>query len=100
MRQLERKPFGQTGLEVTTICVGAAPIGGLPYGDYRVPKEQAIRTLIHLFENPNGPRFLDTASLYGESELRIGEAITVFGGLPEDFVIATKADPRSNNRGY
>ncbi len=92
MERLRTVPFGKTNLKVTNICIGAAPLGGMPYGDYRVPEDQAIATLIHLFENSNGPRFLDTASLYEESERRIGKAIKAFGELPKDFVIATKAD--------
>lgn len=90
MEKLLRVPFGETNLEVTNICAGAAPIGGLPYGDYRVPEEQAIQTLIHIFASPI--RFMDTSSIYGDSERRIGKAIKQFGGLPKDFVIATKAD--------
>lgn len=90
MEKLRKTPFGRTNLEVTNICVGAGPIGGLPYGDYRVPEEQAIKTLIHVFKSPM--RFLDTASIYDDSELRIGKAIKEFGGLPNDFIIATKAD--------
>lgn len=87
---LPKVPFGNTGIEVTGICVGAAPVGGMPYGDKHLSEEEAIKTLIHILGGPI--RFLDTASLYKESELRIGRAIREFGGLPEDFVIATKAD--------
>jgi D-threo-aldose 1-dehydrogenase len=39
-------------------------------------------------------RFLDTSNNYGlgESERRIGRAIREYGGLPDDFVLQTKAD--------
>lgn len=87
---LPKVPFGNTGIEVTRICVGAAPIGGMPYGDKHLSEEEAIKTLIHILRS--SIRFLDTASLYGESERRIGKASREFGGLPEDFIIATKAD--------
>ena len=90
MERLRNVGFGKTGLEVTNICIGAAPIGGMPYGGHRVSEIEAIQTLLHVFESPI--RFLDTASIYEESELRIGKAIRAFGGLPENFVIATKAD--------
>ncbi len=90
MEKLQKTHFGRTNLEVTNICVGAAPIGGMPYGDFRVPERQAIETLIHIFKSPIN--FLDTASLYEASELRIGKAIKEFGGLPQEFIIATKAD--------
>lgn len=90
MEKLRKVPFGKTNLEVTNICVGGAALGGMPYGDYRIPEKIAIDTLIHIFNSPI--RFLDTASLYGESERRIGKASREFGVLPEDFIIATKAD--------
>lgn len=90
MEKLRKIPFGKTSLEVTNICVGAAPIGGLLYRGNRLPERQAIDTLIHIFDSPI--RFLDTSSIYGDSELRIGKAIKEFGGLPKGFVIATKAD--------
>lgn len=94
MEKFKKTPFGRTNLEVTNICVGAAPIGSMPYGNYRVSEAQAIETLIHIFNSPI--RFLDTASLYEESELRIGKAIKEFGDLPKDFIIATKADRDPN----
>lgn len=94
MEKIQRTPFGRTNLEVTNICVGAAPIGGMPYGDFRVPERQAIETLLHIFKSPIN--FLDTASLYEASEVRIGKAIKEFGGLPKDFIIATKADRDPN----
>ncbi|WP_457967235.1 aldo/keto reductase [Arthrobacter sp. D1-29] len=37
-------------------------------------------------------RFLDTSNAYGEAERRIGEVLKS-RGLPEDFVVSTKADP-------
>lgn len=90
MKNLLKTPFGRTNLEVTKICAGGASLGGMPYGGYRVSESQAIETLIHIFDSPI--KFLDTALLYEESELRIGKAIKEFGGLPKNFVIATKAD--------
>src|SRR5207249_7739159 len=43
----------------------------------------------------NSPiRWIDTSNGYsgGESERRIGQAITEYGGLPDDFLVATKVD--------
>jgi len=91
MKRIELTPGGPL---VSELCVGTSPLGGMPqtYG-YDVEEEQAIATVLRTFESPIG--FLDTSNNYGrgESERRIGEAIRRAGGLPDGFVIATKADP-------
>lgn len=83
-----------TDLSVTPLCVGAAPLGGMPdlFG-YDVGLRTAVETLLRVFAGPLN--FLDTSNEYaaGESERRIGLAIKEFGGLPAGFVLATKADP-------
>jgi len=90
---LPRRPLGTTGLLVTPICAGGAPLGSMPdtFG-YAVPEEQAIATIRAIFASPIN--FLDTAAAYGdgESERRIGLVIRELGGLPNGFVLATKAD--------
>jgi D-threo-aldose 1-dehydrogenase len=60
--------------------------------EYSVSKQRAFDTLHAVFESPLN--FLDTAASYGdgESERRIGEVLEEIGGLPEDCVLATKAD--------
>jgi D-threo-aldose 1-dehydrogenase len=60
--------------------------------EYSVSKQRAFDTLRAVFESPLN--FLDTAASYGdgESERRIGEVLEEIGGLPEDCVLATKAD--------
>ncbi len=60
--------------------------------DYTVSKQRALDTLRAVFESPLN--FLDTAAAYGdgESERRIGEVLEEVGGLPGDYVLATKAD--------
>ena len=82
------------GPEVTTVCVGAAPLGSMPaaYG-YEVGEDAALATVRRVLESPLG--FLDTSNEYGngESERRIGTVLREAGGLPPGFVIATKADP-------
>jgi D-threo-aldose 1-dehydrogenase len=78
---------------VSPICVGCAPLGNMPEAfEYSVPKQRAFETLRTVFESPLN--FLDTAASYGngESERRIGEVLREIGGLPEDCVLATKAD--------
>jgi D-threo-aldose 1-dehydrogenase len=90
---LPKRPFGQTGLLVTPICVGAAPLGDMPETfAYSAPEDRALATLRAVFASPIN--FLDTAAAYGdgESERRIGTALREMGGLPPGFVLATKAD--------
>jgi D-threo-aldose 1-dehydrogenase len=59
---------------------------------YPVPEEQALAVLRATFHSPIN--FLDTAAGYGdgESERRIGIVLRERGGLPPDYVLATKAD--------
>ena len=90
---LAPRPLGSTGLQVTPICIGAAPLGNMPETfAYAVPEERALATVRAFFAGPFN--FLDTAASYGdgESERRIGSIIREIGGLPPGFVLATKAD--------
>jgi D-threo-aldose 1-dehydrogenase len=88
-----RVTLGSTGLSVSPLCVGCAPLGDMPetFG-YGVEEERAMRTLEAVLESPIN--FLDTAASYGdgESERRIGEVLKGRGGLPDGVVLATKAD--------
>lgn len=88
-----RRILGGTGLSVSPICIGCAPLGDMPETfEYSVSKERAHDTLRAVFESP--VNFLDTAASYGdgESERRIGEVLKETGGLPDGVVLATKAD--------
>jgi D-threo-aldose 1-dehydrogenase len=90
---LPRRPFGQTGFQVTPLCVGGAPLGDMPETfAYGAPEARALATLRVAFASPIN--FLDTAAAYGdgESERRIGIVLRELGGLPTGFVLATKAD--------
>ncbi|HLI05706.1 MAG TPA: aldo/keto reductase [Ktedonobacteraceae bacterium] len=92
-RWLPLHPLGATGLRVTPICIGTAPLGNMPETfDYEVPEERALATIRAFFASPLN--FLDTAASYGdgESERRIGIVLREMGGLPPGFVLATKAD--------
>jgi len=85
MKGLERKALGKSGIEVTRVGLGCAPLGGM-YGD--IPEEQAhevVRRALSL-----GINVIDTAPLYGygKSEIRIGRAVQ--GWNRKDFVLATK----------
>src|SRR5438128_7327294 len=90
---LALRPLGSTGLQVTPICIGSAPLGSMPETfAYEVPEERALATIRTFFAGPLN--FLDTAASYGhgESERRIGIILRELGGLPSGFVLATKAD--------
>lgn len=86
--------LGKADLTVSSVCVGGSPLGGMPllYG-HDVEAETAIDLVEAAFDSPF--RFLDTSNGYseGESERRIGEAIRRRGGLPDNYVLATKVDP-------
>lgn len=87
------RPLGATGLQVTSVCVGGGPLGGMPQNfGYDVPADRAVQTVLRVFDGPF--TFLDTSNNYagGESERRIGQAIAERGGLPDGFVLSTKVD--------
>ena len=88
-----RRPFGQTGLEVTPICIGTSGLGSMPatYG-FDTPEDRALDTLRAVFASPIN--FLDTSNNYawGDSERRIGIVLAEMGGLPDGFVLSTKVD--------
>jgi D-threo-aldose 1-dehydrogenase len=82
-----------TGLPVSSICIGCAPLGDMPETfKYSVPEALALETLRAVFQSPFN--FLDSAASYGdgESERRIGLVLSEMGGLPPGVVLATKAD--------
>lgn len=90
---MERKPIANTGLTVTPLCFGTTTLGDMPdtYG-YGVDEERAREALHAIFDGP--VNFLDTSNNYGfgRSEQRVGDALRERGGLPEGFVLSTKAD--------
>ncbi|MGZ0712633.1 aldo/keto reductase (plasmid) [Coraliomargarita sp. W4R53] len=86
-----QRPLGHTGLIVTPLTVGGAPLGSMPAAfGYEVSDEKGIATAVAALTGPI--RSLDTSCAYseGESERRIGAAIERVGGLPADYVLATK----------
>ncbi len=86
-------PIGTTGLAVTDLGFGAAPLGDMPdtYG-YGVDEATARVAIDAIFDGP--VNLLDTSRVYGfgRSEARIGDAIRARGGLPAGFVLSTKLD--------
>ena len=87
------RPLGETGLMVSPLCIGCAPLGDMrDTFAYSVDEGQALSTLRSVFTGTIN--FLDTAASYGdgESERRIGLVLRELGGLPTGFVLASKAD--------
>jgi D-threo-aldose 1-dehydrogenase len=92
------RPLGSTGLTVSAIAAGGGPIGGMPeLLGHDTPEAQAISLVRDLFESPI--RVIDTSNGYsgGRSEQRIGAAIAARGGLPDDYLVATKVDARDGD---
>jgi D-threo-aldose 1-dehydrogenase len=90
---LTTRPLGNTGLQVTPLCIGCAPLGNMPATfAYGVAEEQALATIREIFKSPIN--FVDTAASYGdgESERRVGLVLRELGGLPAGYVLASKAD--------
>ncbi len=61
-------------------------------GSPTVPEDQALALVRAVLDGP--VRFLDTSAAYGdgESERRIGRVLRERGGVPDGFLLATKAD--------
>ncbi len=87
------RALGKTGLQVSPLCIGCAPLGDMPETfAYSVNEEQALATIRAIFAGPIN--FVDTAASYGdgESERRLGLVLRELGGVPPGFVLASKAD--------
>ena len=92
------RPLGRTGVQVSAVCLGGAPLGSMPQNfGYQVPAGQAVDLVRSVLDSPI--RFIDTANGYseGDSERRIGAGIAAHGGLLPDVVVATKVDPRGGD---
>lgn len=85
MNPLAKAQIGRTGLEVTRIGMGSAPLGGL-FED--VPEALALDTVRRALAL--GINFFDTAPLYGhgKSETYLGKALA--GVERSSYVLATK----------
>ncbi len=84
MNPLAKRPLGKSGLQVTQLGFGGAPLGDF-YA--RLPDSQAIATVEAAYAADL--RFFDTSPLYGNglSEHRFGH---VLRQKPRDFVLSTK----------
>ena len=84
MSSLERRILGKTGLAVTVLGYGAMDLGGPPAAEV-IPDDQASQVLNAVLDG--GINFIDTAVCYGNSEARIGAAIS---HRRKEFILATK----------
>jgi myo-inositol catabolism protein IolS len=75
--------FGATGLEVSEVGFGAWAIGGTAYGT--VDRQESLRALACAEES--GCNLVDTAMIYGDSELALGEFLR---GRRSRWIVATK----------
>ncbi|WP_210526169.1 aldo/keto reductase [Rubellimicrobium arenae] len=84
LRATTPRPLGRTGLTVTALGIGTAPLGGL-YAD--VPTSQALDMLSAAWAA--GIRYFDTAPMYGNgrSEHLVGQVLREVEG---DVVLSTK----------
>jgi D-threo-aldose 1-dehydrogenase len=87
------RPLGGTGIEVSAITLGGAPLGSMPENfGHEVAEADAIALVGEVLRS--GIRTIDTSNGYsdGRSEQRIGRGIAEFGGLPSDVTVITKVD--------
>jgi len=87
---MEYVRLGDTGLNVSAICLGAMTYGSSEWRDWVLDEEEARPFLERALEA--GINFFDTADMYsaGESEEVVGRALREFADR-EEYVLATKA---------
>jgi aryl-alcohol dehydrogenase-like predicted oxidoreductase len=84
--------FGQTGLVVSELCLGAMTFGNKPSGFFQHDLDQDGSTALVRQALDAGVNFIDTANLYtaGQSEEFVGGALRKLGVARDQVVIATK----------
>jgi aryl-alcohol dehydrogenase-like predicted oxidoreductase len=85
---LERRQFGNTGLDVSIVGLGAGQIG-----ESDVTEAEAAEVLNGALDL--GVTLIDTAASYGLSEERIGRHL---GARKDEFVLSTKGGPKINGQ--
>jgi aryl-alcohol dehydrogenase-like predicted oxidoreductase len=80
---VEKIPFGSTGHESSRVIFGAAALGSM-----RQDKADALLELLIA----HGVNHIDTAAMYGDSELRVGAWMV---RRRDDFFLATKTHERT-----
>ena len=84
MTDMEYRPLGRTGVQVSKLCLGTMMFGASGNTDH----DDSIRIIHRALDA--GVNFVDTADVYsaGESEEIVGRALA--GGRRDDVVLATK----------
>ncbi len=81
---MNQRTLGRTNLEVSEIGLGGVGVGGAYGGD--VTERDCVETVEHALES--GINFIDTSPLYGDSERRLGIALS---GVPRgSYFLSTK----------
>jgi aryl-alcohol dehydrogenase-like predicted oxidoreductase len=84
---MEYTTLGDTGMEVSRICLGCMSFGSSDWRDWVLDEEAGLEMIDRAIEL--GINFFDTANMYslGESERVLGKALE---GRREEHVVATK----------
>lgn len=89
---MKYKILGNTGLKVSTLCLGTMNFGGKGFFGYmgQLDQQQADQQIKMAIDA--GINFIDTANIYSEglSETMIGQAIKNLSINRDDLVLATK----------
>ena len=91
---MKYKILGNTGLKVSTLCLGTMNYGGKGFFGYMGNLDQnAVDEQIKTVTDA-GVNFIDTANIYSEglSEVMIGQAIKNLSINRDDLVLATKVE--------
>lgn len=96
---MKKKRLGNSGLQVSSIGLGCMSIGIADvYTSSAQDEPKGIELIHHALDL--GINFLDTANIYGDSEIKVGKALQ---GKREGVVLATKfgivTDSPAQNRG-
>ncbi|HEY7210127.1 MAG TPA: aldo/keto reductase [Bryobacteraceae bacterium] len=83
---MKKRILGQSGLEVSAIGFGCMSIGIADVYSSSVQSESDAIALVHSALDL-GINFLDTANIYGDSEVKVGKALR---GRREGIILATK----------
>lgn len=90
--------LGNSGLDVSRICLGCMGFGNKSWADWVLDEEQALPIIKYALDS--GINFFDTANIYsfGESERILGKAIKQYA-YRDEVVIATKVYfPMTNSK--
>lgn len=97
---LKTNKLGRTNIDVANLCFGTGGLTNGPDADTPERIERAHETVRAILDSP--VRFIDTSRIYGRgrSEQRIGDVIRERGGLPSDYILATKLDLDFETRSF